>query len=945
MHLKKIHLLLAATSLSFGLLVPSQVFAQNAAASAATDSPAEIVVTGSSLKGVAPVGSSLSTIGHIQIEETAAQSVQQVLKSMPAVTGILAPSQGGLGSSDNSGTNAPTIHGLGASASNSTLILINGHRLPTSGANHVLADPNILPTIALERVEVLADGASSVYGSDAVAGVINFITRKKVNGLEADIQTGSGSSYKTYNGSALFGKTWGNGSFLAAYSYSDRSNLAASARPYSSSLNFTALGGNAANVTNKCGTFALSGTTVTTSNCSPAAWDLLPAETRHTAFAELRQDVSSKLHLLFDFDYSNRTTTQNVSRGSASATMYKAATGTFSANPFFSTLPGASYTLNFDANALFGPGAVSIGKAEDFYGRADATYDLSKSWSLNLGGILGKDTSQILSQGTLNVATFNLAVNGYTSSVVYGNKLVASQTLTAANAFDPFTGQTSASTLASLLDSNTFYTAKHTLKNGYLKLSGDLFEVKGGGMAKLAVGAEILSYSLDQNHSVISDGAASTTSYNIPLLYSRDVQSAYGELYLPIIKNGIVKSLDFILSGRYDHYSDFGDTTNPKIAMNFEPVAGIKFRGNYSKSFVAPALTSIGANASGQTGESGFAYSTGGGVAGGLANVPAATFGLTAANTAGTPFAGVCNFTTGYCNLTSVQGAIISGGQSGLKPQTGSDYSLGVDFTPKSVPGLRISLTYWADSLRNGITAPQGPYATSSSSLSYLLQTFPIAGGATAAQLAAAQGVLPQTSATTPAYFIYNFTQNNVLNLDIAGFDFDMLYRFKTDEGNFTISGSATRKTKFNQFFGSNGTVFSVLGTTGFNTTFPSLIWEGKASLAFDKGPLSLIAGMNYEGGYTYWGGAANPVTKTNGIPTGGGDPVAAFVTFDFHASYTLNKIGALKKANVYVDVTNLMNTAPPFVNTGATNGAVAYDGFAANPLGRVVSVGLRTKF
>ena len=77
------------------------------------------------------------------------------------------------------------------------------HRMPVSGINHVLADPNIIAPLALERVEVLADGASSVYGSDAVAGVVNFITRRNVEGVEATLQTGIADSYGTVNAGIL----------------------------------------------------------------------------------------------------------------------------------------------------------------------------------------------------------------------------------------------------------------------------------------------------------------------------------------------------------------------------------------------------------------------------------------------------------------------------------------------------------------------------------------------------------------------------------------------------------------------------------------------------------------------------------------------------------------------------------------------------------------------
>jgi iron complex outermembrane receptor protein len=150
--------ILAAGAVATLPLLGSQAFA----ATPAADGLEEVVVTGSSIKGAAPVGSNVIAVGRDQLAEIGAQTVQQVLKTVPAVVGLQSAGQGGFGSFDGAGTNAPTIHGLGASASNSTLVLINGHRLPLTGLNHALADPNILAPAALERVEVLTDGASSV---------------------------------------------------------------------------------------------------------------------------------------------------------------------------------------------------------------------------------------------------------------------------------------------------------------------------------------------------------------------------------------------------------------------------------------------------------------------------------------------------------------------------------------------------------------------------------------------------------------------------------------------------------------------------------------------------------------------------------------------------------------------------------------------------------------
>ena len=222
------HCLLAALGVSIG----AAALAQDASTSVEGDTLEEVVVTGTSLKGVAPVGSNLVTIDREAIEDIGAQTVQQILKTVPSMVGLQSAGQGAYGSFDGAGTNAPTIHGLGASASNSTLVLLNGHRLPVSGINHVLADPNIVAPLALERVEVLADGASSVYGSDAVAGVVNFITRRNVDGFEASVQKGFADGYGTFNAGFLRRHDWDTGSLVFSYNFSDRDTLEAVDRDY-----------------------------------------------------------------------------------------------------------------------------------------------------------------------------------------------------------------------------------------------------------------------------------------------------------------------------------------------------------------------------------------------------------------------------------------------------------------------------------------------------------------------------------------------------------------------------------------------------------------------------------------------------------------------------------------------------------------------------------------
>ncbi len=195
------------------------------AASAAQAQNESITVTGTSIRGQQPVGANVISVDRAQIEATGAQTTAQLLVTIPQLNNFGSAAQGGENSADGTGTQAPTIHSLGNSASNSTLILIDGHRLPLTGLNHNLVDPSVIPTAAISNVEVLPDGASAIYGSDAVAGVLNFHTRKDYSGWETSAQYGVADHYSTFNFSQLFGHAWEDGGVVAAYNYSSRSNL------------------------------------------------------------------------------------------------------------------------------------------------------------------------------------------------------------------------------------------------------------------------------------------------------------------------------------------------------------------------------------------------------------------------------------------------------------------------------------------------------------------------------------------------------------------------------------------------------------------------------------------------------------------------------------------------------------------------------------------------
>ena len=210
-----------------------------------------------------------------------------------------------------------------------------------------------------------------------------------------------------------------------------------------------------------------------------------------------------------------------------------------------------------------------------------------------------------------------------------------------------------------------------------------------------------------------------------------------------------------------------------------------------------------------------------------------------------------------------------------------------------------------------------------------------------AAQVATAIAGLPQTSALPQTtYFIYNYRQRNVLNLVVSGIDADISYSRKTDIGQFTGGVALTRELKFSQQIGT-GPKFSVLNTTGFNTTFPSVKLQGRANLGWEYAGFSADAFLNFTGSYrNYSGTTVTPITRNaQGVPIGGGDKVKSYKTVDLHVAYTVPQ-SFLSKAQVFVDATNLFDKNPPFYNVAA-----GYDVFEANPIGRVVTVGIRTNF
>jgi iron complex outermembrane recepter protein len=199
----------------------------------------EIIVTGSHIRGSQPIAP-VHTLTRLDIDESGYSQIGDVVRSLPEnFSGGQNPglqNTGTAGSGGNNLTNASTVNlrGLGPDA---TLVLLNGHRLAADGIFQA-ADISGIPLAAIERVEVVTDGASALYGSDAVAGVVNFILRKNLNGVEAGATAGGatqgGGFEQDYN--VLVGRTWSTGHALAGFEYFDQDPIMASQRSFTSTV-------------------------------------------------------------------------------------------------------------------------------------------------------------------------------------------------------------------------------------------------------------------------------------------------------------------------------------------------------------------------------------------------------------------------------------------------------------------------------------------------------------------------------------------------------------------------------------------------------------------------------------------------------------------------------------------------------------------------------------
>ena len=949
-----------------------------------------VVVTGTSIRGAVPVGSNMVAVGQDTIEKTAVINLSSLVNTIPAISTSGSLAQGESVFSYYS----PQIHSLAGSSSNTTLVVADGLRIPGGGTQFNQADPNIIPISAIQRVEVLADGASSVYGSDAVAGVVNFITRRTFEGFESNFSYGSADSYDNLDFNTIWGHKWDTGGVYFAGQYNRSSALMARDRDYTSKGDYRPIGSNNNSFQCSPSTLTVSGVssgtapsgvflspdatstvanTPTNSPCNNSLYaTLVPEQYRLNGLVKIVNNFSDRLTAVGMVNFNRqRTELQQAPGGLTSVTAFGAGQGVAGqANPFFKAPAGAPNanreSVTWLATRDDGNYGIAETQSDVAYATLNVTYELGHDWSVAVDDALGWNRSAGNAIGNFCAACATLALNGTsqssgstTASAIAGQNVIAlSLPLTTANALDVWnpvgSNRTSPAVMRSIYSLNSENTNFNTTNQTRLTFQGPLFSLPAGEL-KVAAGAEYFWHEQTQKISGSNNTGPATTGSNFRVYnYDRNVQSAFAEVLVPVIGPDMdvpfVRQLDLNISGRYDKYSDVGDTTNPKYAFNWDINDSVRLRGNWASAFVAPPLAVIGDPTQG------YLYASGSVGPTGTVNVPVANYpqvvnipGAVVQNTS-TP----CTASSDVCTIGQGNLAMrrqLGGGFTNEVPQKGRSWSVGLDFAPTWLPGFSSAVTFFHNKYIGGVSSPSPTAIVNSKALNNLLTLCP--SGCTQEQILTfanvANGATINGAIPTTVYYLIDQSSRNALNLLLEGVDTTFTYNFDIGRIAFTVSDSASYFTKYTQNFG-GGTDFSILNTSGFNTTFPSVRFKNRAQVGMALEGYSLDLFWNHTGAYKNWSSTSViPVVTLGGNPVSGGDTVDADNTFDLHAQYMFGGEGRLKGWIVSLDVRNLTDEDPPFFNgnsSGIFGNAAGwgYNGFVSNPVGRQITLGLRTR-
>lgn len=903
------------------LAISTSSFAQTPPPGGATGDPLEeVVVTGSRIaRTTFETPTPVTSVSEKQLEAKAAPTLVELLRDVPA----LRPNRNNNFATDVGGSTF-NMRSLGPTR---TLVLIDGQRVMNSSPTGSF-DLNLLPAPLISRLEIVTAGASSVYGSDAVTGVVNVFLSNNLDGGKADIQ-GTMSTHgdvETYSASLAYGTKFldGRGRFVIGASYYDRPKILYQKSRDWGDDGYTLIPNAAYTPTN--GQFRqifatdvrLSQMTfggVITSNgplkniqfgaggaqsrlvqgtnvgtiwmqggeglqTQPDLGVLVPTSERETLFARVSYDVTPDVEARFDL-LAARTVqrhTNNFNYNNADITIRND-------NAF---LP-ANIRATMAANNL---STITIGRLNPELGINDNTTEIqyvrasaglkgsfANDWAWDLGVTNTYSQYDNESRNNRNNINWTLALD---SVIGPGGQAVCRSTLS-----NPSNGCVAANPfgLNSLSPAAVAYVAGTSWIKAYSRATSLNANVRGelgatwAGPIGVAAGAEYREETVNFKSDPISQlngwRQASSAAYSGKV----DVKEAYAEASVPLAKDmALAQSLELDLAARFVDYSTSGSTAVWKVGLNWSLNDQVRFRGTYSRDFRAPTINELFAAATVRQG------------------------------------IGVIDRT----NNTNVVIRTRSGGNANLDPEVAHTLTFGIVARPAFIRGLQVSVDAFDIELKDAISTLaaqevidrcQGGNAVFCNSIT--------------------------RDPTSRAITLVETTSFNAQALKTRGLDFEASYQFPLDtiapsmDGTIGVSTVATYVDRLITV--SNGIALDTAGQlTG---TTPSPKWRAATTVSYQSGPATVRLLANYVGGGKYdvtYGPLDISQNKFKGI-----------VYFDISGQYDVTE-----RLQLYAKVENLFDTDPrlladgTIVRAGAANASAFFD-----VIGRVVGVGARYKW
>lgn len=869
----------------------------------------EVVVTGSRIKRSDSTSiSPISVLTEEDLKLSGNTTLENFLQDMPSVNG------GDFGSGVNNGNPGLATVSLRGLGPNRTLTLVNGKRF-AAAADNGYVDYNSIPTVIVDRVEVLRDGASTVYGSDAIAGVVNIITKKDFEGVDIDFgyEVTDENDGDVFNLGLTFGNVFDKGNFVIAAQMNKRDEIRQGDRSFSACpffddgaqkicggsptttpAQFTPLG-----VDSPIGGQVIDSVTGLTRDFNPAtdAFNfatlsyLTTPQDVYSAYAAvnyeiMETDLFGVINANMEANFSNRESDQLL-----------APVGTFGGwitsqehpdNPFgdaqcatnpLCTTPqdvATSRRLTESGGRLFTQDVNTWRIALSLDGQ------FQNDWTWDINYTLAKWEDSQRDEGRPNRPNIEAMMDP---------TLCAASTNGCPGIYNPFVSNsmTAEQVAYGFVGVNT--KEESTLNVWQVNFAGDMGIQLPGGDIGWALGYENRRESAASNpDGGAAIGAIAFTPGNVTA-GRYEVDEYYGEVVLPILSGApLAEVLAIEASARYTDVDFLDDSeTVYKVAVEWAPIEDVRFRATYAEGFRAPNINELFLGVQ-QSAES---YTD-----------PCRNYG-----TSGTSATTIANCQADGLNpdfnLATFQATTLQGGNTDLEPETSESYTFGVVFTPGFLENLVVSVDYYDIEITNAIaTAPTSEVISAcygSAGFSDPLCAL-IVGPAT-------PGVDETPSPAAPTRRNSNLqvsgvlqTNANLATYETSGYDFQIDYGFDSGIGYVSLRAVGTYLESYDYVPFTGGETIELAGNFGGDPAFGN-------PAAFAEWQTNYSATLSRDN----WGAhlAARYMSETDDIDAAPGNlenTADSIWYFDVQGYYEWNDV------TFTAGVRNLTDEEPPYV-------------------------------